>query len=324
MDLPKNIQDQADRARELQEEYIKSKEAKEEIDPAPGTQEDQAFKQDSAQVKDVDVSEEEEEEREDDTETEDTPPEEEPEEKKVDWEQKYRTLKGMYDKEIPNYVAEVRQLKQEIKNLQYRKEEPTPVPTKAQEDLDPSAYEDYGEDMMKLVRQIQVMKGHLDEVKQENQMLKQGVDKVNTSYQQVDYNSFLDRVKQAVPQFDEQDTDPEFLHWVDKMGIDLASIGKNRDVNRAIEVYKAYSNFSGKYQPKQEPASEPPPKKDVRNQVAPPKSRPTPVNEKGPKMWQRGEIEQAYKDIQAGKYSQEEAYKLKQQIFNAQREGRIT
>ena len=326
MDIPKNIQEQADKARKLQEDYIESRktEEPEEKAPAPDSTEAQAFKQDSAQVEDVDDSPEEEEREAPEKESEETDHTDEEE----TWESRYKALIGKYNAEVPRYAAEVRQLKQSMNDLkeenrrfmqsQQQKQEEAPE----MGDLDPNAYDEYGEDMKKLATQTSQLMKQVKQLREENNLLKQGVDKAYQSTEQMSYEGFLDKVRNAYPAFDQQDTDTEFLAWVDRMGIDLKSIGQERDVNKAIEVYKAFSDMTGKYKPKPTEKPKEPVNDVVKKQVAPPKSRPAPVQEKS-NTWTRENIAQVYKDIQKGVYSEQEAYKLKQQIFKAQQEGNI-
>lgn len=320
MDLPKNIQEQADKARKLQEDYIKEKTGEKE--PAPGSEEAQAFKQDSAQVEEVDVSDEEPIEQEEEEEAPEKEQKDQTDEEET-WESRYKALIGKYNAEVPRYAAEVRELKQELRELREESRQPQKSDAPEMGDLDPNAYEEYGEDMKKLAIQTTQLMKQVKELREENKSLRQGVDKAYESTEKMSYDGFLDKVRKSYPAFDQQDTDPEFLKWVDDMGIDLKTIGQERNVKKAVEVYKAFSNMTGKYQPKEEKKTKEIPKDVVKKQVAPPKSRPAPPEDKGKDIWTREDISNFYRDLQKGKYSQEEGFKIKQKIFKAQSEGNV-
>lgn len=333
MELPKNIQDGADRAKELQEEYVKGKTG-EEKEPAPGSQEDQAFKQDSASVEDLKEEEKEEEKREEEEEEEETSPEPKKVEKEetVDyWKQKFKTLEGKYNAEVPRYASEVRELKAQISNLQRSFEEIKKIKPEKQDpemgDLDPNAYEEYGEDMKKLVTQTSILMKTVRELQKENSQLKDKVGTVQSNSEKLSYDSFLEKVKEKYPAFDEQDVDPDFLNWVENMQIDLTTIGQKRDVNKAVEVYKAYADLTGKYKPKEIHSppieKEPEKKRDdsaIKRQVVPPKSRPAPIQDRTKKEWNPQNIDKFYKDLMKGLYTEKEAQAIKSEIFRAQAE----
>jgi len=326
MSLPKHIQDGLDKAKELQENLAKKKTG-EEKPPAPDSPEAQIYKEDSGVVQDVDLDNEEE-----------TPasPEEPKEEEKKEvskeedfayWKQKYNTLKGMYDAEVPRYTAQIRELKRDLQDLQSNIEslKQSPVVDQKVGDINPDDFEEYGEDMKKLVQQVSSLMRNVNKLQDENTKLKKEVTSVAKASHDMSYNDFLKQVRQQVPQFNEQDVDPEFLQWIDSRNIDLNKVAKDRNVKKAVEIYSDYAKLSGKYQtdpPKEEEVDRS--KSDrVKQQVAPPRSRPAPVEEKGKKQWTRADVDQVYKDIIKGKYTEQEAFKLKQQIFKAQSDGRI-
>ena len=329
MELPKNIQDGADRAKELQEEYVKGKTG-EEKEPAPGSQEDQALKQDSASVEDLKEEEKEEEEKEEEEETSPEPKKVEKEETVDYWKQKFKTLEGKYNAEVPRYASEVRELKAQISNLQHSFEEMKKIKPEKQDpdmgDLDPNAYEEYGEDMKKLAMQTSTLMKTVRELQKENSQLKDKVGTVQSNSERLSYDSFLEKVKEKYPAFDEQDVDPDFLNWVENMQIDLTTIGQKRDVNKAVEVYRAYADLTGKYKPKETPPpveKEPEKKRDdsaIKRQVVPPKSRPAPLQDKSKKEWNSQSIDKFYKDVLKGLYTEKEALAIKSEIFRAQAE----
>ena len=328
MDIPKHIRDGAERAKQLHKEHYGDPEEKEVEEQEEELQEDSFEEEESKEQEEVK------------DEVKEEPVKEEKKDRTEDieyWKHKFRTLEGKYNAEVPRYASEVRTLKQEIRDLksQVDKKKEEPPPSKYKGEIDPEAYDEYGDDMKKLAERVSNLLHQVDSLSQENKKLKEQVGDVYKDYTKTSYNSFLDQVRSKLPAFEEQDQDPDFLQWVEDRGIDLATVGKNRDVERAVKIYKDYAKLNNpKYLPeseqpkpevKEEPEveEEPKPNKKVKKQVSPPRSRPSPPTE-NKNNWTRDQISQVYKDIQSGVYSEKEAYKLKQQIFKAQKEGNIS
>lgn len=117
------------------------------------------------------------------------------------------------------------------------------------------------------------------------------------------YKEFLDKIRQAVPDFDQIDSDPEFLEWTSQMNIDLQKIGAEQDHDRAIRVYSTW--------------------KRIKNQGQESRKSPAENQPQGKQTWTPRQIKTAYDRIARGEYSPEQADSIKQDIFQAQHEGRI-
>lgn len=105
------------------------------------------------------------------------------------------------------------------------------------------------------------------------------------------YSNFLEWMRLTIPNFDSIDRDPEFLKWVDTLGIDLRQVAADTDYKKAEHIYKTWNMKKKKEQAKKK-------KKPV-------------------VTWTPQTISKAYKDIQQGRYSPEQAMQIKQEIFQA-------
>lgn len=110
------------------------------------------------------------------------------------------------------------------------------------------------------------------------------------------YDSFIKALRQDIPGFDKIDSDPEFLAWVDSLGIDLRQIGGSLDYDRAVNIYRTWI-------------------RKKRQEAARQKQQAS--------KWTKAQITEAYDRIARGQYKQQDADRIKRDIFKAQREGRI-
>lgn len=338
-----------------------TQEPNKEAGPAPNTPEAAALKQDAAQVTDVTPKEVEAEEspgdgnpdeettvaeQEGHEEDQDTVAAEEAGEEKKEkggeeyWKARFKSLEGKYKAEVPRYTQELKELKQtlqgyeaEIRRLRdelaaqgrTQPEEPASSDT---EEIDPNVYEEYGDEMKALAEKLNWAIKTVNSLRDENKTLKDQVGGVYQQQSQRDYQHFLNQIRQQYPVFDQQDTHPEFLSWIEEMGIDLNKVAQDRDVEKAIKIYKAWPGASALLE--HNTSGEPPPEADkkkssnVNKQVAPPRSKPTPPPPSGGATWTREDIRRAYNDIREGKYTDAQAMQIKADIFKAQTEGRVT
>jgi regulator of replication initiation timing len=257
------------------------------------------------------------------------------------WEQRFKTLEGKYHAELPrsyqenkelkrtlqNYEAEIGRLSAENRRLKEGagQAQASPVGKTDDAEINPDQFEDYGDEIKSLVKQFLSTRNEIKSLREENNRLKEQVGGVYAKQSEQTYSEFLGKLREKIPSFDQIDNDPEFLDWIKRSRIDLKAVGSDRDVESAIEIYNSWPGRT-KLQQREgiDPPTPPPPDPQAnRRQVAPPKSRPAPPRENR-RTWKRSDIEQFYQDVRRGVYSEEEADKIKRDIFNASREGRVT
>lgn len=138
------------------------------------------------------------------------------------WQQKYRTLKGMYDAEVPRLHSQVKELTARMEHLQRDAEvkkpeaKPTYVPEQLVTDEDVQAF---GEDLIEVQRKVArevagEFRRDLDSLKAENEELRK---QLTTTGTQVSEASFEQRLHRLVPNFQEVNADPKWIEWLDEV-----------------------------------------------------------------------------------------------------------
>lgn len=362
MALPAKIQEAADQSKKMIEDLAKAKKGNTEPEtpkgPAPGSPEAAALNQDAAEAQDLtpqgekgkpEGEDQKQEPRakdaDNDLETKSGQPKADGEDGKsgeVDWKEKFetlerrfKTLEGKYNAEVPRYAAQVKELNRNIQGYEAEirrlKEAQAPPQTgqpppagqgQADEigEIDPNKFEDYGEEMQDLANKLKWAITKIKSLEQEKTQLKQQVGQIDETTRKSEWDRFVDKITQRYSFFNEQDNDPEFQAYLQAEGIDLAGAVNRRDVGRIVEIYKGWPGAVKYAQPPKPEPKEP----KVDGQVAPPRGKPTGQNQNTKPMWKRSDISKAYDDIKNGVYTEAEAMKIKQDIFNATREGRIS
>lgn len=136
------------------------------------------------------------------------------------WEQRYLTLKGMFDSQVPPLHAQVKELNHRLalaaQELEQAKS--TPVPEVKRETLVTDQDEEsFGKDLIDLQRRvasevISPMQAKLDHLERENASLREITGQTGS---QVATFSFENQLRAAVPDFDQINTDPRWFAWLD-------------------------------------------------------------------------------------------------------------
>jgi hypothetical protein len=138
------------------------------------------------------------------------------------WEQKYKTLKGMYDAEVPRLHADLRDLKAQVDSLRKASEtKPVePAKPKAVEKLVTDAdVEAFGQDLIEVQRKVarevaSEFRGELDAMRAENEKLREQLTSTGT---QVSEASFEQRLYRMVPDFEAVNADPKWIAWLNEV-----------------------------------------------------------------------------------------------------------
>ena len=260
-----------------------------------------------------------------------------------DYVQKYKTLQGMYNAEVPRLHSQNRDLTNRVQqleqllasmNAQPSKSEPTQEKYVTDSDI-----EEYGDsiDMMRKVSREELSAAARKIAQLEN-TIKQLQSSVIPQVQQVaqrqaasSEQQFWSDLTAAVPDWRDINDNPDFQSWllqVDPLtGINrqtyLEDAQQNLDSRRVASFFETWSGLSGKSTVAQN--------KNVTNselerQVAPgrAKSGGAPTNNSA-KMYAPGDIKKFFEDVRKGRYVGKEAERdrIESDIFAAQREGRI-
>ena len=243
---------------------------------------------------------------------------------------KYNTLQGKYNSEVPALHQKVKELEQTLQQLSetnssLRKE--IAERESKQSYITEQDREAYGEDMVDLVRRGAREEGakyakQAAELKSRLDMVERELKSERENSAQVRASSFFAGLSNLVPGWEEQNSDPGFLEWLE--GTDTA-YGPRRndmlqeafqigDVRRVAAVFLAYRNQGDKKQ------------NDLARQVSPTHSRGAtpPSTDSSQRTISQAEIEAFYEAYRRGQISDEEAERIEKQINDAVAAGRVT
>ena len=256
----------------------------------------------------------------------------EPEVPEETWQQKYKTLKGMYDAEVPRLHSDIRDLKSQMDKLQKAAEAPKPEakpaaqPTKLVTDADVQAFgEDLIEVQRKVAREVAAeFRGELDAMKAENEKLRE---QLNMTGSQVSEASFEQRLYRLVPDFQAVNTDERWINWLNEVDPLLRAPRKSV----AQEAFntgdaEAVAHYIGMFKASVAPAEQLSDKAaELEKQIQPKRSATNaPVSQQA-KTYTDAQIQKMFqKSVEMSSRGQrDEAMKLEAEIDAAYREGRV-
>jgi len=250
------------------------------------------------------------------------------------WEQKYKTLKGMYDAEVPRLHADLRDLKAQVDSLRKASEtKPVePAKPKAAEKLVTDAdVEAFGSDLIEVQRKVArevaaEFRGELDAMRAENEKLREQLTSTGT---QVSEASFEQRLYRMVPDFEAVNADPKWIAWLNEVDpllraprSTVAQQAFNRGDAEGVAHYVAM--FKKSVAPVEPTADK---TEELERQIQPNRSATStpPTSQKG-KVYTNADIEKMFrKATDLGvKGRTDEAKKLEAEIDAAFMEGRVT
>lgn len=261
--------------------------------------------------------------------------------------QKYRTLQGMYNSQVPALNAQVKDLEQRLQQTQQllatmqqaSPAAPAPTATPPQSLLTDVEREEYGDsiDVMRKVSQemvapyqteidrlktvIQQMQGHvLPQVEQLSQQ------QAHSSEQR-----FWEQLVALVPDWRDINNNQDFQTWL--LEIDpltgmarqtyLDDAQAKLDANRVAGFFTSWVNSTRSTAQPTDPQTP----SELERQIAPGRGRATPAPQGGDeKTYTTADITKFYSDVRTGKFKgrEEERGRIERDIFAAQAEGRIT
>jgi len=250
------------------------------------------------------------------------------------WEQKYKTLKGMYDAEVPRLHADLRDLKAQVDSLRKASETKPVEPAKpaAQTKLVTDAdVEAFGQDLIEVQRKVarevaSEFRGELDAMRAENEKLREQLTSTGT---QVSEASFEQRLYRMVPDFEAVNADPKWIAWLNEVDpllraprSSVAQQAFNRGDAEGVAHYVAM--FKQTVAPAEQKADK---TEELERQLQPNRGATSapPTSQKG-KVYTNADIEKMFrKAADLGTKGQTDAAKkLEAEIDAAYMEGRVT
>lgn len=265
------------------------------------------------------------------------------------WEQKYKTLQGKYDAEVPRLNTEVKNLQAQLSSLHeviasLKQPEPDPKPAAPEKPklLKDEEISEYGADLIEVMRKAarEEFGGELEEVRAENARLKEQLGGVSNHAAETAQNIVYTTLDAQVPNWKELNGDQGFLAWLAENDIYAGSSRhlllqqafKEHDAARVVSFFKGYLNEHAAITPTGEETPTPAtqeraPTVDMSQIAAPGKPRVGGgvSTQDGKRIWRQAEIKAFYADVRRGKYSHDPKTKasLEADIIAAGPEGRI-
>ncbi len=262
-------------------------------------------------------------------------PKEEPKKPEDDagvWKQKYKTLQGMYDKEVPQLHTQVREMNQQLKELQdsfkAKAEEPKPVEKLVTDDDVKNFGEDLIEVQRKVAREVAAeFQVKLDTMQKENVELRE---LLGTTDSRVAESSFQSKLHQLVPDFAALNADKGWVSWLDEVDPVLRaprrSVAQQAFAAGDAEAVAYYVDLYRKENVAVEPTPEAKPSEELERQIQPSRTAATATktSQKG-KIYTNSDIAKMFQKAATLNSSAkfDEANKLEAEIDAAYMDGRV-
>ncbi len=336
MGIPKQVQKQSEEVQELYKELNGETETAQVEEKTPATEApevpvEQPIEQPSDSVEDQAPKSEPQEQVESDTKPKET------------WEQKYKTLQGMYNADVPRLNAKnrevnarVSQLEQLLSTMQQSAKPEEPVSTDPLiTDADVKEYGDSIDVMRRAAREeVNAANGRIAQLEKTIQQL-QGVvpqvHQVQAQQKATSEQAFWADLSSKVPSWQDINNNPDFQSWL--LAIDpltgisrqtyLEDAQKSLDSGRVAQFFSAWEKEFGVPEAAHEPRSTA--NSQLEKQVTPGRGRSSkPMVQEGQK-YSPSDITKFFEDVRKGRYKgrEDERGRIERDIFAAQAEGRI-
>ena len=265
------------------------------------------------------------------------PPPAPPEE---DFKQKYLTLQGKYNTEIPQLRAEAARLAAKIREQEGLIAQLTAAPpaapaaAPAAEDIPAELRAEYGDEFFDVVgkQARSVLAPILNDIKSK-------VDQISARDREIAERTavnaraavFTALVEQVGPHWEQINTDQKFLAWLQQPDVLsgqsrqllLTNAFEANDAARVVMFFKTFLQEDASATPTPTPRQ---PAVDIGTLVAPgaPRAAPAPAAPGGKRTWSEQEIAVHYAKVRRGLISAAEAARIEKEIIEAAREGRVT
>jgi outer membrane murein-binding lipoprotein Lpp len=255
----------------------------------------------------------------------------EPEVPEETWQQKYKTLKGMYDAEVPRLHSDVRELRSQMDRLQKAAETPKPEskPAKMEKLVTDADVQAFGEDLIEVQRKVArevaaEFRGELDAMRVENEKLRE---QLTTTGTQVSEASFEQRLYRLVPDFQAVNADDRWIGWLNEVDPLLRAPRKSvaQDAFNRGDA-EAVAHYIGMFKSSVAPAEQQSDKAaELEKQIQPKRSAANaPVSQQA-KTYTDAQVQKMFqRSVELSSRGQrDEAMKLEAEIDAAYREGRV-
>jgi hypothetical protein len=138
-----------------------------------------------------------------------------------DFEQRYKTLQGKYDAEVPRLLTQVRELTSQLDTIQKGMEAKPEPPTKAKEKVSFVTDEDraeFGEELINVQRRVaqEVSQEYEGRLEQQDEVIRKLQEQIAQTGSQVGEMGFTQRLQALVPDFADVDSDERWVAWLNE------------------------------------------------------------------------------------------------------------
>ncbi len=260
-----------------------------------------------------------------------------------DWQQKYKSLQGMYNADVPRLNAQNRELADRVSSLEQllsttQQTPPPPELATVEKLLTEDDIKEYGDsiDIMRKaareeVSQANARVAHLESQIRQLQEVVPKVQQVQHHQQQTSEQAFWSKIANDVPNWDEINKNPDFQSWL--LEIDpltgiarqtyLEDAQRQLDANRAVNFFRTWEQANGKPNAQSNRKAQ---NSQLQKQVAPGRGRSNGVAASGElPTYTPEDIKKFFADVRQGKFKgrDDERGRIERDIFAAQTEGRI-
>jgi len=254
-----------------------------------------------------------------------------------EFEQKYKTLRGKYDAEVPRLHSQVKDLTAKLNNLSESLAAKPKEPTKPKEKVSYVTDEDraeFGEELIGVQRRVaqEVSQEYEGRFEQQSAIIEQLQKQLKQTGNQVGEMSFSQKLSQIVPDFASIDNDERWVEWLNEYDPmlrgprrDQAAQAFNTGDAEAVAHYvKLWKESLGPDVPQERQTRQ----AELEKQVAPNRSANSATTKsvgKDAKFYSEREIAAAWNKIRTlnTRHKYDEATKLEADITTAYLEGRV-
>jgi hypothetical protein len=320
MGLPKAVIEAAKRAEELSKKLDEKPVVEEEevvVDDEPDIDSDDSALGEEEEVIDEtdfdEVVEDDDDEEEDDTIVEDK------ENTLEYWKNRFLTLQGKYNNEVPQLSRKIRELEaQRVSTVNIESDD---VDVEEISKLKPEDFEDYGDEFITLVKAV-------NSLEKRNKQLESLAQSVTTQSQATNLETFKARLSEIVPDWEAINNNQDFITWLQEpdgySGLSMhEALLKAYNQFNSETVGKIFNKFKAEF--KIPISKNKKPKQSLRSEIQPKgvKTKQVVTQRKKGREWTRAQIAEFYRNKTDGKIDPKKAAKLEKDIFLANQEGRI-
>jgi len=253
------------------------------------------------------------------------------------WEQKYHTLKGKFDAEVPRLYAQVRELNSQIGQLTTdlataKAVQTQPVPASTPSLITEQDKEAFGADLIDLIERATEAKlagSRSLEAKLTAEIAELKGKLGNVTERQVvsDKDRYESALTTAVPDWQALNVDQGFLNWLAEVD-PVYGMPRQYALTNAYDALDAHrtATIFNQYKKSVTPAPQSNSRPNLNSQVAPTRSRtsPAPTNPNVDKrVYSQQDIDAFYAEWRRGMIDEAEAVQIEKDIHAATTEGRI-